>query len=64
MKGAISYPMVIIVSMIIGVVILVLAYYFMYQGSTEIAKSFSGFEQSFRKWECSLFGSLGGAVCG
>jgi len=63
-KAAVSFPMVIIVSLIIIAIIIVLAYYFLYQGSSEISKAFTDVEQSFRKWICSLFGGLGGIMCG
>ena len=64
MKGAVSYPMVVIVSLIVVAIVLICAYFFLYQGSTAITASFNTMQASFRQWICSLFQGLGGVICG
>jgi hypothetical protein len=57
-KGGISFPAVMVVSIIIIVIIWILAYLFMFQSTGYITEFVAKLIDSFKAWVCGLLGYL------
>jgi len=57
-KGGISFPAVLVVSIILMVIVLVLAYIFMFQSSEKVTTFVNELIEDFKAWLCGLLGIL------
>jgi uncharacterized protein YoxC len=62
-KGGISFPMVIVVAIIIAAIVLALAYIFIFNTKTNIEESFADLTKSVTSFACSGLGIASGALC-
>lgn len=62
-KGGISFPAVLVVSIIIVAIVIALVYIFIFNTKTKLEDAFTGLTKSISQFTCSLLGPASGFIC-
>lgn len=62
-KGAVSFPIILVITIIIVAVVIYLAYIFIFNTKTNLEGAFADLTKSIGQFACSLFGPLKGFIC-
>jgi len=62
-KGGVSFPLVLVVTLIIVAIIISLLYIFVFNTKTSLEKAFADLVKSVGSFSCSLLGPVQGFIC-
>lgn len=62
-KGGVSFPMILVVTLIIAAIVLAVAVYFIVTSKESIEVLFADSVKSIQRFFCGLFGPAGSLIC-
>lgn len=62
-KGGVSFPIVLVVTLIIVAIVIALAYIFLFNTKVRIEDAFGDLTKSITSFSCSLLGPVRGFIC-
>ena len=62
-KGGVSFPIVLVVTIILVAIVVLLAYLFIFQTKVKLETAFEDLVKDIGNFGCSLLGPLSGTIC-